>query len=631
MNESYRILIVDDDNAQAEMVMEYLRITGFSHIDRAGTTRDFWAQIGKNTYDIVLLDYMLPDGNGLELLEELRSNGNLTPVVMVTGQGDERVAVRAIQHGAADYLMKSGDYLITLPSLIQKTIKANQLQLSVEKSLEQIRYQATLLNNVQDAIVVWDLDGKITYWNPAATRLFGWKPEERLDKSVVDVYLNAFEPAIQQHQRADPKNVEDTDEHVVRECLNRDRQKIWVSSRVTTLTDIETEGQLIGYMDICHDITRRIQAETALQESEARYRAIVEDYQTELIWRFTPNGALTFVNEVTCDYFKMSRHELLKKNIMEFVPRSEVRKMEDHLASFDSKNSAQTIEHKVMLPGPGLNWLQRTDRAIYNDEGKIIEFQSVGHDITNQMEMEKQIKTAQDRLIQAARMATIGEIASGVAHQIYNPLTTIIADAQILLRRLPNKQAGRDSAEAIEQAGWRLQQVVQRLMDFSRPETDSLSSLEVNETIRQALSLVGAQIEAIGCRLRVSLSDELPPVLGNPRQLVDLWVNLLLLARDASSDGRGHNIHMSSRPGPNKYIIVEVIDDGEPIPAHKLATIFEPDFIGPAGSRGSGLELSICREIVRQHRGEIIAESSPKLKTIFRVLLPAEDEVKGRK
>jgi two-component system NtrC family sensor kinase len=203
-------------------------------------------------------------------------------------------------------------------------------------------------------------------------------------------------------------------------------------------------------------------------------------------------------------------------------------------------------------------------------------------------------------------------------------LTTIIADAQILLRKLPAKQSGRDSAEAIEQAGWRLQQVVQRLMDFSRPATDSLVSVSVNETIRRALSLVGTQIEAIGCRLKVHLSDELPPVRGNPRQLEDLWVNLLLLARDASNNGSGHTIHVNSRPGPSHSVIVEVCDNGKNIPADKLLSIFEPDFVGPAGTRGTGLELSICREIVRQHQGEITAESPPGRDTIFRVTLPAQ-------
>jgi len=278
--------------------------------------------------------------------------------------------------------------------------------------------------------------------------------------------------------------------------------------------------------------------------------------------------------------------------------------------------------------GEGLRWLQRTDRAIFDDHGRIFEFQSVSRDITDRKRLEDQILAAQAHLVQAARMATIGEVASGVAHQIYNPLTTIIADAQILLRSLPAEQPGRDSAEAIEQAGWRLQQVVQRLLEFSRPVGEELEPVSINQTIQSAVSLVNASLESIGCRLDVDLAPDLPAVRGNARQIESLWVNLLLLARDAVTqetfNGYPPTIRITSRLDPPDMIAVEVSDNGIPIPAELLGTIFEPNFIGNSGGRGAGMELSICREIVRQHNGEIRAISAPEHDTIFRVSLPAE-------
>jgi two-component system NtrC family sensor kinase len=241
--------------------------------------------------------------------------------------------------------------------------------------------------------------------------------------------------------------------------------------------------------------------------------------------------------------------------------------------------------------------------------------------------MEAQIQAAQVHMIQAARMATIGEVAAGVAHQIYNPLTTIIADAQILLRNLQPGQVGRESAEAIEQAGWRLQQVVERLMEFSRPPSEHLERLSVTATIQAAVSLVGASIETAGFRLIVELEDNIPFVMGNHRQLEGLWVNLLLLAKDAVENNEGQTIQITSRRGPKNAAIVEVCDDGYPIPLEQLEGIFEPNFIGPQSGRGTGIEYSICREIVRQHNGHITAESSaesPFHRTVFRVSLPGE-------
>ncbi len=611
----YRVLIVDDDYAQAEMVSEFLRISGYHGIDHAPTISRLWELLKQGSYDIVLLDYHLPDGTGLEVLDQLPRRGCTTPVVMVTGKGDERIAVQAIQRGAANYLLKSDEFLLSLPALIHKTVQAHHLQQSIERSQEQIRYQALLLSQVRDAIVVWDQASRITYWNPAASALYGFSAEERLGRPVGQFYLSTLVPPINPSKDSDPSG-----RHITRKFVHRDGRTLWVSSQVTALNDPSNPERLLGYMDVSHDITRRIEAETALRENEARYRAIVDDYQTELICRFKPNGMLTFANEVFCRYFGKSRDELVGMNFLYFIPENERPRLIQHLSSFGPERTVGILEHQIMLPEQGLRWLQRKDRAILDDHGRIFEFQSVARDITEHKGMESQIQAAQAHLIQAARLATIGEVASGVAHQIYNPLTTIIADAQILLRKLPPDQDGRDSAEAIQEAGWRLQAAVARLLEFSRPTAENLAPVSINQTIQSAISLVHTSIEALGCRLEIHLAPDLPAVRGSFNQLENLWVNLLLLARDAVTpaaepdNGRIQAIRQEpciqliSRLDPRGMVVAEVCDNGRPIPQDQLATIFEPNFVGPSGGRGTGLELSICREIVRQHSGHIEAE-----------------------
>lgn len=746
-----RVLVVDGDSAQAGQVADYLRLAGAFQVELAGSVQEMQACLD-SACDIILADYRLQDGTGLEALEAIHSRGSETPVVLLTAQGDERLAVEAIQNGAADYLLRTGDYLLTLPFLIRKTIHSYRLQLSVQQSMEKIGYQALLLNNVRDAVVVWDLEGKITFWNPAAFILFGWMPQERLGKQVAEVYLPVFNPPVYV-----PKEGETIGHHIERQYRTRNNQTIWVSSRITALYDSSDNNRLIGYMDVSHDITQRKQAEQALRaernfvsavldtvgalvvvldtqgrivrfnrtceqitgytysevrgrpiwdlflspedvplvkqhfqkiqlgdfpnefeniwrtrsgdqrlvtwsntaltnnqgqveyiiatgidnterrqaeqdlrESEARYRAIVEDYQTELICRFAPDGALLFVNEAFCRYFNQSREELLGRNLFSFTPDGDRQKEDERLALFNPASPVATSERPVRLPNQGLRWLQWTDRAIFDDQGRLFEFQSVGRDITERKRMEAQIAAAQTHLTQATRLATIGEMASGVAHQINNPLTTLIAEAQILLRTMGANQPGRDSAEAIEQAGWRLQEVVQRLLEFSRPAAVTLEPLSVNRTIERALSLVGGHIEAVGVSLEKRLAENLPAVRGSSRQLEDLWVNLLLLARDATANDATHTICVTSSVGQGRNVTVEVRDDGDPIPSELLESIFEPNFIGPTSGRGAGMELSICREIVRQHGGQITAETVGDHDTIIRVVLPTEGRQTGR-
>jgi C4-dicarboxylate-specific signal transduction histidine kinase len=244
-------------------------------------------------------------------------------------------------------------------------------------------------------------------------------------------------------------------------------------------------------------------------------------------------------------------------------------------------------------------------------------------DVTALRQLRAQVGQAQIHLVRAARMATIGEMASGVAHQIYNPLATIIADAQLLLRRLPDEAAARESAEAIEQASWRLQAVVQHLMEFSRPPQASLETVSLNDTIQRALLLVAEPIKAMGIGLHTNLAAGLLPVRACARQLEDLWLNLLFSAREAVQSAQEAAIHIRSLPCPSGAC-VEVQFNSMPVSAERFEAIFEPNFMDPIYGRGSGMELSICREIVRQLGGEISAVRDGDRDTIFRIELPGE-------
>lgn len=492
--DDYQILLLEDDKNQAQMISEFLQLAGSYYVDRADSLQEFWKLLKKNEYDVLLLDYKLPDGTGLDALIDLPDHGYNIPVIMITGQGDERVAAQSIQRGAFDYVVKGSDYLLTLPSKIEKTFSNHQMQLSIQRSMQHIRYQALLLNNVREAVVVWDLENHITYWNPAAQSLFGWSPQERLGHLVDECYLSIFIPKVDL-----PFDEETHKFEVERKCQTKDGREIWVSSRLATLRDDSSEVNIIGYIDVVRDITER----------------------------------------------------------------------------------------KIM-------------QALF--------------------------QSAQTNLTQAARLTAIGELASGVAHQISNPLTTVIADTQILLSKLALDHPAHESALAIEKAGWRLQEAVQRLYDFSRPAPDTLKLIDVNETLERAIALVGKNIIGSGVNLEVSLGEEIPKITSNVRQLEDLWVNLLLVSRDATEEGRSHSIRVCSKTGVKNAVIVEICDDGKLIPPEQLSTIFEPNFTGQNRCRGSGMELSICREIVRQHAGKITAKSNRDHGTIFRVALPYDSD-----
>jgi C4-dicarboxylate-specific signal transduction histidine kinase len=347
---------------------------------------------------------------------------------------------------------------------------------------------------------------------------------------------------------------------------------------------------------------------------------------------FDKQGRLVYYNPAAAEVFELEPGERVTAAVL----RRRWRMLDDsgaELASLDQFAAAALCSQPVTFKVVGLcglgsrevkKWIQLSAAAQVDCSEPVRKFSLLSViDVTAMRELRAQVGQAQMQLVQAARLATIGEMASGVAHQIYNPLTTIIADAQLLLRQLPDGAAARESAESIVQAGWRLQAVVQHLLAFSRPPQASLEPLALNDTIQRALLLVTEPIEALGITLQYSLAEDLSPVRACARQLEDLWLNLLFSAREAVQGAQSAAIQIRSLPCPTG-VRVEVQFNRLPVSTDRFEAIFEPNFIQPIYGRGSGMELSICREIVRQHGGEICALHIGDRDTIFRVELPGE-------
>lgn len=482
-----KILIIDDDFEIARLTREFLLYSGEYEITHAAQLSEARLYLEKQQFDLILLDYYLPDGNGLVFLEQLRQKANETPVIFVTGQGDEQTAAQAIKTGASEYLIKSSEYITALVPAISRAIESDQLRKSARRSLEQVRYQALLLNNVRDAVVVWDIAGKITFWNNAAQVLFGLSAREMIGQDVNSHYFNLFDPPVK------APRPEDTLSECDRRYFSDLPYDVWVSSRLSMLRDYTAGGTVIGYMDVCRDITPR-------------------------------------------------------------------------------------------------------------------------------KEMEAQIRAAQTRLTMTTRLAAIGELAAGVAHQINNPLTSIIADAQILLAELPENHPGRESAASIEAAGWRTHQVVKQLADFSIPDPDKLVLLDVNQTIESALVLVGGNISAGGIEIETQLDRSLHQISGYPHQLQDLWVNLLLYPRQRRFDQENIRIFIRTYSDKDHFIGVEISDNSIPMPKDQLAGFFEPDFSRPTSFRGTGMEMSICQEIARRHQSRLTISTIEHKGLMFRIV-----------
>ncbi len=616
-DDKYRVLILDDDQALGDLLKEYLQNTGICVVTYVTEESDFWKCLSQSSFDIVFLDYKLPGITGLDILARMGQAGLTIPTVMMTGEGSEHVAARAIQSGALDYLVK-GEYSFTvLPSLIQKAVRLREMQREMQQYLDQIRYQAMLLDNVRDAVVVWDPENTITYWNAAAEELYGLPAAAQIGQPIAEVYLPLFDPPIQL------PDLQPGSHQIERRIRTPEGTRVWISAHITPLFAGEDPQTPSGSMNVARDITARKKAEEKLQKSEARYRAIVEEHQTEMICRFYPDGQLTFVNNAFCQNYSVSRDQITGTSFLAPMLDDE----RSHLISkIDTLSAALPVIHferRVQFGSDELRWEEWAARAIFDRKPAVVEVQAVGRDITERKLMEAQIQAAQTHLTQTARLSSIGALASSVAHQISNPLTTIIAEAQILSHSLGREHPSSESADAIMQAGWRAQSVINELMRFSQPDQVGQSPVPVSETIQSALLLASEHIQSSGVRLETKLDRDLPLIRANASQLTDLWVNLLLLARASFTAGDDRVIQIRAQQPEPSQIVVHITDNGNPIPPAEYDTIFEPKLIPTGAGRGTGMELSLCREIVRQNKGQISISGDGK-ETTFSIFFPVE-------
>jgi two-component system NtrC family sensor kinase len=242
----------------------------------------------------------------------------------------------------------------------------------------------------------------------------------------------------------------------------------------------------------------------------------------------------------------------------------------------------------------------------------------VGRDITSDREMRV-------RLMESDRLAAVGELVAGVAHEVNNPLSSISAFAQLLLRDGGLTAAQRESIDVIRSETQRASHVVKDLLAFARRSEASREPLDLNSLLSRTLRLRGYQLTSTKVQLETDLAPELPAVIGDARQLQQVFLNLVTNAIQAMAPLGGGMLFVTTRYEQPR-VVVEMRDTGPGIPDSARAHIFEPFFTTKGEGEGTGLGLSVSYGIVTAHGGTIEVATTSSAGTTFRVSLPAVEE-----
>jgi two-component system NtrC family sensor kinase len=245
--------------------------------------------------------------------------------------------------------------------------------------------------------------------------------------------------------------------------------------------------------------------------------------------------------------------------------------------------------------------------------------------------MMEKLAEAQRQLLQSDKLASLGQMAAGVAHEINNPLTGVLTYSSFLLKNIEGTPELREDLEVIVRETKRCREIVKGLLDFSRQSASVTRPTAVNEIVRNACRIVEHQLAIQKIRVDTQLSKESPVVNADIRQMEQVLVNLLVNAADAIGESEGTITidtglattadGVNGRESPEGMVRIRVTDTGCGIPAEGLNKLFEP-FYSTKGSKGTGLGLAIVWGIIEKHRGHIKAESKVGRGTTLTILLP---------
>lgn len=370
-------------------------------------------------------------------------------------------------------------------------------------------------------------------------------------------------------------------------------------------------------------IQERRKTEEALRRSEARYREVIET-QTDMICRFLPDTTLTFVNDALCRFFGRKPHEMIGRRFVEFLPESARRGILDKFAMLAGNPRVEIIEGEVLRADGTVAWNHWVNHPIPGSDGRVGEFQGIGHDITDR----KRAEAANEKLTQVSRLAIVGELTASIVHEISQPLGAILTNAEaaeIFLDADPgNVEHLRAILADIRKDDERANEVIRHIRNLLQKRLVHFEALDLNVVVKETLGFIGIEARRRGITLQTDLAHDVQKVKGDLIQLQQVLLNLVLNAMDAmiKTPKTQRRLKISTRLDASRGDIhLLVSDTGTGIAPDHLPKLFASFFT--TKENGMGLGLSISRAILEAHQGRIWGENNKGRGATFGFALPS--------
>ena len=471
-----------------------------------------------------------------------------------------------------------------------------------------------LFESLQEGIYITTPGGGILDANPALVRMLGYdSKEELLLKQVPEIFVDYAErkslrDEIDRQPMLQGREIK---------LLRKDGSEIICLNTGAAVRD--TAGTVIRYQGALMDITARREMERRLHQQQEFAHRLVDSFP-DLILVLDTAAKYTFISPRCTEILG---YELAETRDMEFGGRTHPEDLPALLALYgDLISGRQTFASQEVRVRHKLgDWrrIRFNFSPLFDESGKIDGVVMSGRDVTD-------LKRLEEQLIQAEKLAAMGQMLAGVAHELNNPLTAILGVTELLRDREGLGESAKRQLELTHRQARRAARIVQNLLEFSLPASPQKKPVDLNSIIDRTLQLHEHSLRRNSVQADFHPQPDFPGIIGDANQLIQVFLNLVTNAEQAIREVRESGRIQIRLARNSSHILVTFQDDGVGIRPEALPRIFDPFYTTKRPGGGTGLGLSICLSIVREHGGTIEAEMLPAGGSAFTVYFPIPAE-----
>lgn len=542
----------------------------------------------------------------------------------IAAELDRRVAERTAELAAANEELRK--------EIVERKVAEEKLRHEEQELKRSEVHKAAILDSSPDCVVAIDHEGRITEFNPAAEQTFGHRRSDVLGRRLADVIIP---PSLRdKHRKGFAHYLATGDSKVLGRRLEMaalcsDGREIPVE---LTITRIPQDG-LPAFTGHLRDITERKRSEDALRlahaqvlRSEERWRSVFENSAVGVALTDL-NGRFIATNLVYQKMLGYTEDELQQLTFLDLTHEENVEENRTLIGELlDGKRQQFQIEKQHRRKDGQLVWVRNNVSVVPGTERMPRFLMAISEDVTQRKLSEEALARARSELAKVARITSLGVLTASIAHEINQPLSGIVTNANTCLRMLsadpPNIDGALETVRRTLRDGNRASDVITRLRTLYSKKEPSLESMDLNEATREVTALSLSELQRSGVTLRYELPDNLPPVVGDRIQLQQVVLNLLRNAADSMStiDDRPRELLIRTEQDEKNHVRLSVRDSGVGFAPQTAEKIFEPLYT--TKTDGMGIGLSISRSIIEAHQGRLWATPNEGPGATFSFAIP---------